>query len=62
MSFKEEGQAVVPNVGLGLRYALNNNLDLDLSSSIGTTPYTGDVISTHMLFGLGVNYRFSSKE
>ena len=62
MSFKDEGQAVVPNVGLGLRYALNNNLDLDLSSSIGTTPYTGDVISTHMLFGLGVNYRFSSKD
>lgn len=62
MSFEDEGQAVVPNVGLGLRYALNNNLDLDLSSSIGTTPYTGDVISTHMLFGLGVNYRFSSKD
>ena len=62
MSLKDEGQAVVPNVGLGLRYALNNNLDLDLSSSIGTTPYTGDDISSHMLFGLGVNYRFSSKD
>ena len=62
MSFDEEGSAVIPNVGMGLRYALNNNIDIDLSSSIGTTPYSADDISTHMLFGLGVNYRFSSKD
>ena len=62
MSFDEGGKAVIPNVGAGLKYALKNNIDLDLSSTFGTTPLTGDDISSHMIVSLGFNYRFSSKD
>ena len=62
LSFDEGGKAVIPNVGAGLKYALKNNIDLDLSSSFGTTPLTGDDISSHMILSLGFNYRFSSKD
>lgn len=62
MSFDEGGKAVIPNVGAGLKYALKNNIDLDLSSSFGTTPLTGDDISSHMILNFGFNYRFTSKD
>ena len=62
MAFDEGGKAVIPNVGVGLKYALNNNIDFDLASTIGTTSLTGDDIPSHMMIGLGVNYRFTSKE
>ena len=56
------GKAVIPNVGTGLKYAFNNNIDLDLSAAIGSTPFTGDDISTHLISSVGVNYRFTKKE
>ena len=61
MSF-DIGQAVIPTVGAGLKYAINNNIDLDLSAAIGSTPLTADDISTHLATSLGVNYRFTKKE
>jgi len=45
-----------------LKYAFNNNIDLDLSAAIGSTPFTGDDISTHLISSVGVNYRFTKKE
>jgi len=61
MSF-DIGKAVIPTVGAGLKYAINNNIDLDLSAAIGSTPLTADDISTHLATSLGVNYRFTKKE
>ena len=61
MSF-DIGRAVIPIVGTGLKYAFNNNIDLDLSAAIGSTPFTGDDISTHLISSVGVNYRFTKKE
>lgn len=62
MNIEDGGRAVVPNAGGGLKYAFNDKMDLDLSATIGTTPLTSDNIGTHMIAGLGFNYRFSNKE
>ena len=62
MNMEDDGRAVVPNIGGGIKYSVNNNIDLDISTSVGTSPLTGDVIETHLMTGLGVNYRFSKKE
>ena len=62
MAFNEGGKAVIPNVGAGLKYVVNSNMDLDLSSSFGTTSLTEDDIASHMILGIGVNYRFTSKD
>jgi outer membrane protein OmpA-like peptidoglycan-associated protein len=61
MSF-DEGKAVIPTVGAGLKYAINNNIDLDLSAAFGSTPLTADDIDTHLATSLGVNYRFTKKD
>jgi len=61
MSF-DEGKALVPNVGGGIKYAVNDNMDIDLSATIGASPLTSDNIGTHMMTGLGLNYRFTKKE
>ena len=58
----DNGKAVVPNVGGGIKYAVNDNMDIDLSATIGTSPLTSDEIGTHMMAGLGLNYRFMKKE
>jgi len=61
MSF-DEGKSLVPNVGGGIKYAVNDNMDIDLSATIGASPLTSDNIGTHMMTGLGLNYRFTKKE
>ncbi len=57
-----EERAVIPNLGGGVKYALNNNIDLDLTASFGTSPMTSDDIDAHLATSLGVNYRFTKKE
>ena len=58
----DNGKAVIPNVGGGIKYAVNDNMDIDLSATIGTSPLTSDEVGTHMMTGLGLNYRFTKKE
>jgi len=62
MSIEDNGAAVVPNIGAGFKYAMNDNVDLDLSATLGTGTLTDDELSAHMMIGLGVNYRFTKKE
>ena len=65
MSIEDGGTALVPNVGGGLKFACTEkcpNLDFDLSATLGAGTLAGDNIRTHMVLGLGVNYRFTKKE
>jgi outer membrane protein OmpA-like peptidoglycan-associated protein len=65
MSIEDDGSAIVPNAGGGLKYAINDkyqNIDLDLSATLGAGTLTDDNIRAHMMFALGLNYRFVSKE
>ena len=64
MSIEDGGSALVPNVGAGLKYACDSyqNLDLDLSATLGVGTVAGDEVRAHMILGLGVNYRFTKKE
>ena len=62
MSGDEFGKALVPSFGGGMKYAVNDKMDIDLSATIGTPPLTSDEIGTHMMAGLGLNYRFAKKE
>ena len=61
MSF-DAGKAVIPTLGAGLKYAISNNIDLDLSAAFGTTPLTADDIDAHLATSFGVNYRFTKKD
>jgi len=61
MSF-DAGKAVIPTLGGGLKYAINNNVDLDLSAAFSATPLTADPIDAHLATSLGVNYRFTKKD
>lgn len=54
--------ALTPAVGLGMKYALSNKFDLDLSATIVSPSLTNNPVSAYSQIGLGVNYRFSSKE
>lgn len=62
MTIEDDGKAVVPTIGAGLKYVMTDNLDLDLSANLGAGTLTGDNIAPHMMFGLGANYRFTKKE
>jgi len=64
MSIEDGGSALVPNVGAGLKYACDSyqNLDLDLSATLGAGTVAGDEVRAHLTLGLGVNYRFTKKE
>lgn len=58
----EDDSSVVPNVGAGAKYAINESFDLDLSTSLGLGTLSGAALESHMTLGLGVNYRFTKKE
>lgn len=58
----DDNNFVVPSIVGGVKYALNDNLDLDVSANINSAPLTGDELGTHMVAGLGLNYRFTKKE
>jgi len=58
----EDDSSVVPNVGAGAKYAINESFDLDLSTSLGLGTLSGQSLESHMTLGLGVNYRFTKKE
>lgn len=65
MSIEDGGRAVVPNAGAGLKYAVsdkNQNIDIDLSSTLGTGSLTSQDIGAHVMVNLGLNYRFTKKE
>ena len=58
----DDGNAVIPTLGAGIKYALYNNIDLDLSAAFGSTPLTSDLINTHLITNIGVNYKFTKKD
>ena len=58
----DDGNAVIPTLGAGIKYALYNNIDLDLSAAFGSTPLTLDPINTHLITNIGVNYKFTKKD
>jgi outer membrane protein OmpA-like peptidoglycan-associated protein len=58
----DDGNAVIPTLGAGIKYALYNNIDLDLSAAFGSTPLTSDPINTHLITNIGVNYKFTKKD
>lgn len=60
----KKGKELIPNLGGGLKYAINDNhqnIDLDLSATLGIAPNSNDARS-YMMFGLGLNYRFTRKD
>jgi len=57
LNIKESGSTLSPNIGGGVKFLLKDNLDLDLSGTIGFGS-----IGKHMIPALGVNYRFTKKE
>ncbi len=59
---EDDDNKVVPSIGAGLKYSLNDNLDLDISANINSRPLTGEALGTHLIAGLGLNYRFTKKE
>jgi hypothetical protein len=54
--------ALTPTVGAGLKYALSNKFDLDLSATIASPSLTNNPVLAYSQIGLGINYRFSTKE
>ena len=58
----DDGNAVIPTLGAGIKYALYNNIDLDLSAAFGSTPLTLDPINSHLITNIGVNYKFTKKD
>lgn len=58
----DDGSAIIPTLGAGIKYALYNNIDLDLSAAFGSTPLTLDPINTHLITNIGVNYKFTKKD
>jgi outer membrane protein OmpA-like peptidoglycan-associated protein len=58
----DDGSAIIPTLGAGIKYALYNNIDLDLSAAFGSTPLTSDPINTHLITNIGVNYKFTKKD
>ena len=65
MSVEDGGSALMPNLGGGLKYAISDkheNMDIDLSASVGSGSITTQKINPHMMINLGLNYRFSTKE
>lgn len=59
---EDDNRLVVPSIGGGLKYALNDVLDLDISANVNASPITEDALDAHLFAGLGVNYRFTKKE
>jgi outer membrane protein OmpA-like peptidoglycan-associated protein len=57
-----DDSSVVPNLGAGAKYAINESFDLDLSTSLGLGTLSGEDLESHMTVGFGVNYRFTKKE
>ena len=62
MTFEDDGSALIPNFGAGVKLALSEKIDLDISSMLGTTPLSGDDLASHLNFGISLNYRFTKKE
>ena len=65
MSVEDGGSAVMPNIGGGLKYAISDkfeNMNIDLSTTIGHGSLTSQNINSHMMINLGLNYQFTSKE
>ena len=65
MSLDQDGSAVIPNLGGGLKYVISDkyeNFDIDLSASMGVGSLPAQKINPHMMINLGLNYSFSSKE
>jgi len=65
MSLEDGGSSLVPNLGGGLKYVISDkyeNIDVDLSASLGAGSIPNQKIDPHMMINLGLNYRFSSKE
>ena len=58
----DDGSAIIPTLGAGIKYALYNNIDLDLSAAFGSTPLTLDPINAHLITNIGVNYKFTKKD
>ena len=58
----KDDSSLVPNLGAGVKYAINESFDLDLSTSLGLGTLSGEDLESHMTVGLGVNYRFTKKE
>ena len=57
----KDDSSLVPNLGAGVKYAINESVDLDLSTSLGLGTLSGEDLESHMTVGLGVNYRFTKK-
>lgn len=53
--------ALTPTVGLGMKYPMCR-FDIDLSVTIASSSLTNNPVSAYSQIGLGVNYRFSTKE
>jgi outer membrane protein OmpA-like peptidoglycan-associated protein len=54
--------ALTPNVGVGMKYAMSNKLDLDLSANISSPSLTSNPVAAYSQIGLGLSYRFSNTE
>ena len=64
LNTEKEGKELLANFGGGLKYAIKDqyqNIDLDLSASLGVNPMS-DETKAYMMFGLGLNYRFNEKD
>ena len=66
MNVKDSGRALMPNLGGGVKYVFSDkyeNMDLDFSSSVSAGSLAGSVyFAPNVMFNLGLNYRFSTKE
>ena len=66
LSTDGEGRSLMPNLGGGIKLAFSEkyqNIDLDLSSTFGALPIAGSAsLDPNVMFNLGLNYRFTSKE
>ena len=65
MSLDQDGSALVPNFGGGLKYVFSEkyqNFDVDLSASMGVGSLPAEKINPHMMINLGLNYSFSTKQ
>ena len=66
MSVEDGGRTIMPNLGGGVKYVISDkhdNIDIDLSSIVSASSLGGSAnFAPNVMFNLGLNYRFSSKE
>jgi len=62
LNTKKEGKAIIPNYGGGLKYIIQDNIDLDLSGTVNPLSYPSDKIAAHITAGVSINYHFTKKE